>query len=324
MGFQNSAPRFDDINLFIEVLNIWTTRADAAIISTEVPWKELLAGEKPEDYVVNNYKLLAEYYQSKDLMLWVYIDPQNGLDRASDALALVEVGKSIADPDMQEIYKRFVIVMDSILKPAHLGLALETNLIRAAATPAIYNGVKKAANDVASSLTSLKSSARLSISIQVDHAWGKLVGGSFEGVDKDFEDFPFMREIGLSSYPYFGFQKPQDIPIDYYSRLVASKGLPAFVSEGGWTSKSLVTPGQTLESSDQLQKEYIQKQHILLESVKASALFQLTFTDIDVDNLPPDVPDNLFYFTYLGLVNSNLESKPALDAWDKLFEMPRE
>ena len=68
MGFQNSAPRFDYLDLFIQSLAIWTTRADAAIVSTEVPWEELLAGEKPADYVVNNYKGLAEYYRSKNLL----------------------------------------------------------------------------------------------------------------------------------------------------------------------------------------------------------------------------------------------------------------
>jgi hypothetical protein len=80
MGFQNSAPRFDDVEIFLQSLNIWTLRADAAIISTEVPWEKLLAGENIVEYVVNNYKGLAEYYRSKNLTLWMYIDPQNGLD----------------------------------------------------------------------------------------------------------------------------------------------------------------------------------------------------------------------------------------------------
>jgi hypothetical protein len=136
MGFQNSAPRFDNLGIFLQSLNIWTIRADAAIISVEVPWKELLTGENTVEHVVNNYKGLAEYYRTKNLTLWMYIDPQNGLDRTSDALDLVAVGKSISQPAMQEIYKRFVVVMDSVLRPEHVGLALETNLIRSAASPA--------------------------------------------------------------------------------------------------------------------------------------------------------------------------------------------
>src|SRR5687768_7681945 len=81
MGFQNSAPRFDNLEIFLQSLNIWTARADAAIISVEVPWTELLTGENTVEHVVNHYKGLAEYYRTKNLTLWMYIDPQNGLDR---------------------------------------------------------------------------------------------------------------------------------------------------------------------------------------------------------------------------------------------------
>ncbi|MBP6695216.1 MAG: hypothetical protein KA161_08810, partial [Saprospiraceae bacterium] len=85
MGFQNSAPRFDDINLFVQSLQIWTPKSDAAIITTEVPWDSIFAGRSIENYVINNYKALVDYYRSKNLKLWVYIDPQNGLNRTSDA-----------------------------------------------------------------------------------------------------------------------------------------------------------------------------------------------------------------------------------------------
>ncbi len=320
MGFQNSAPRIDNLDLFLQSLAIWTTRADAAIVSTEVPWEELLGGEKPEVYVVNNYKGLVEYYRSKDLELWVYIDPQNGLDRASDALELVNVGKSIAQPEMQAIYRRFVVVMDSILRPKHLGIALETNLIRTISTPAIYNGVRQAANDVAEELLVRNTDAKLSVSVQVDHACGRLIGGVYSGVEEDFTDFPFMEEVGLSSYPYFGYDEPEEIPLDYYSRLVGEKNIPSFVTEGGWSSQPIVTPDRNFFSTDQIQKEYIAYHRELLDEVNATAWFQLTFTDINTYNLPPDVPEIIEYFAFLGLVDTLLLPKPALEAWDEIFK----
>ncbi|MBK7258755.1 MAG: hypothetical protein IPI01_13355 [Ignavibacteriae bacterium] len=41
-------------------------------------------------------------------------------------------------------------------------------------------------------------------------------------VATDFADFPFIDELGLSSYPYLsGFTAPEQIPPDYYSRLAA-------------------------------------------------------------------------------------------------------
>lgn len=319
MGFQNSAPRIDNIDLIIQSLNLWTQRADAAMITTEVPWEELLNGMTANDYVIANYKDLVDFYRSKNFKLWIYIDPQNGLDRASDALDLQAVGKSIADADMQLLYGKFTIAMDSILKPDHLGLALETNLIRDAASVSIYNGVKKAANDVAALIKVRNPNVPLSISVQVDHAWGKLVGGSYKGVAQDFVDFPFLKELGLSSYAYFGFSNPTDIPTNYYSRLMEGKTFPVFITEGGWPSASATTSNGSFTSSPELQKAYIEHHSHLLDEAHATALFQLVFTDLDLATLPPDVPPIIELFASLGLVDITLQAKPALNAWDDLF-----
>lgn len=320
MGFQNSAPRYDNIDFVLQALSLWTPRADAAMITTEVPWKQLLDGVTVNNYVLSEYKGLVDYYRSLDLKLWVYIDPQNGLDRTSDALELKAVSKSIADADIQLLYQKFVVAMDSILHPDHLGLALETNLIRDAATAAIYNGVKKAANDVALLIKARNPNVPLSVSVQADHAWGKLVGGTYKGIEEDFTDFPFTQELGISSYPYFGFEKPTDIPTNYYLRLLDGREISVAITEGGWASASINTPNISFISSPELQKDYIQHHGLLLDNVKATALFQLVFTDIDIGSLPADVPASIQYFSSLGLVDINLQPKPALKEWDNLFK----
>lgn len=314
MGFQSSAPRYE-FNLVIQSLHMWEKRADAAIITTEVPWDSLYNGMSPQTYVLNNYKGLVDYYRTKSFKLWVYIDPANGLDRGADALALVARGKSIAQPDVQKVYRRFAFVMDSMLQPEHLGLVLETNLIRGASPDSIYQGVKKAANDAAFEIREFDQQVKLSVSVQVDYAWGKLTNGSFTSINQDFSDFPFIEELGLSSYPYFGFDKPSDIPLNYYSRLIEGKDIPVFVSEGGWSSATVSTYTGTLEK----QRDYITRQSQLLDQVNAIAVFQLTFTDIDVSALPPNVPSNIALFASLGLVDTDLNPKPSLAAWDKVF-----
>jgi hypothetical protein len=323
MGFANSAPRFDNLDLFVQSLGLWTQRADAAIISNEVPWAELVGGITPEEYVIANFVPLADYYRSKNLELWVYIDPQNGLDRSSDALDLQALGKSIADADIQQAFMRYAFVVDSILQPGHLGLALETNLIRDAAPADIYTGVRVAANNAAAVIRIKNASVKLSVSVQVDHAWGKLVGGTFSGVEQDFADFAFIDELGLSSYPYFGFGSPAELPDDYYSRLLAGHDVPVFVSEGGWTSANASVPGgASVNGTPELQAQYIARQSHLLNNAGAIAVFSLTFTDIDLDALPPDVPASIGYFAYLGLVDKDFQSKPALAEWDKVFALP--
>lgn len=320
MGFQNSAPSTDNLDLFLQSLALWTPRADAAMITTEVPWQQLLNGTPIDTYIVNNYSVLVNYYRSKNLKLWIYIDPQNGLDRTSDALELNAVNKSIADADMQLLYQQFSVAMDSILHPDHLGLALETNLIRAAAPASIYEGVKKAANTTAALIKIKNPTVVLSVSVQADFAWGKLGGGTYRGIAQDFIDFPFMQELGISSYPYFEFTKPGDIPVNYYSRLIEGKTIPVFVSEGGWTSSSISTKDYIITSSPQQQRDYITHHSKLLDEVKAIGIFQLLFTDLDVASLPAGVPDNIHYFASLGLVDITFQPKVALDAWDNLFK----
>jgi hypothetical protein len=321
MGFANSAPRFDSIDTLILSLTLWTQRADAAIISTEVPWDSLLAGESAQRYVLHNYTDLANFYRGKNFRLWVYLDPANGLNRSSDSNPLVAQGKSIAQADVQKIYRRFAVVMDSMLRPDHLGLALETNLIRSIAPLAIYTGVKQAANAAAADVRSMDANVKLSVSVQAEVAWGNLAGsGSYSGIDQDLADFPFVEEIGISSYPYFNFSKPEELPIDYYSRLVAGKSLPLFVSEGGWASETFAGPNGTITSNTTIQQNYITRQSQLLDHANAIALFQLTFTDINLSTVPSYVDPTIKYFTSLGLVGIHLQTKPSLTVWDALFK----
>lgn len=238
-----------------------------------------------------------------------------GLNRATDAASLVALHKSIAQKDIQALYCTYVLAMDSILKPDHLGLAVETNAIRDNAPDSVYQGIKTAASQVVAELRKRNSSVPLSISVQVEWAWGLFSGGTFKGIDQDMLDFPFIQEVGLSSYPYFAFSTPEKIPANYYSRLVANSSLPVFVSEGGWSSK---TVGSYPEST-QLQADYITFQDELLNNANAIALFQLTFTDINVSALSSSIPSSLDQFAYIGLVDSNFQPKPALTSWKNNF-----
>jgi hypothetical protein len=322
MGFMSSAPR-PDFNLYIQSLHLWTTHSDATIISTEVPWDSLLNGENATAYVVNNYLGLVSYCRSLNLKLWVYIDPANGLDRASDSRPLLAKGRSISEPAIQQVYRRFVVVMDSILHPDHLGLALETNLIRIAAPASIYQGVRTAANAAATEVRAIDPHVPLSISVQAEVAWGKLNGsGVFVGVAQDFTDFPFLQELGISSYPYLGYSTPAAIPVNYYSQLVADHAMPVFVSEGGWTSGNLSGNGFSIIGSPALQAAYIQRQGQLLAQARGIGLFQLTFTDLDLSAWPAADSVGLVPFAFLGMVDNNFAPKPALTSWDSLKTRP--
>ncbi|HMG83533.1 MAG TPA: hypothetical protein VK559_10905 [Ferruginibacter sp.] len=321
MGFQNFAPRpvFDE---YIQSLNMWSTRADAAMISVQLPWDSLLAGVTPQAYITNNYSGVVNYWRAKNFQLWILVDPANGLDRSSDAPILVADNKSIAQTPIQQLYRNYVIALDTMLHPEHLGFALETNLIKGDSPDSIYQGIKLAANEAAADVRAVDAQVKFDVSVQVDYAWGYGNGGSFVGVDQVFTDFPFIQELGLSSYPYFSFSDPSQVPLDYYSRLVIGRSTPVFASEGGWTSANINAAGTIINSTPQKQQDYINREALILDSAKAIGWFSLTFTDIDLSAIPAGTNPDIDYFAYLGLVDVNFQPKPALSAWDAIFSRP--
>ncbi len=318
MGFSGTPPRID-VTVAIAAIDMWSKRAEAGMIAQSPPWDSLLAGITPETLVARDLLPLANYYRSKGLSLWLYLDPANGLDRTGEADALVAAHRSITEPSIQAIFRRFAVVADSILKPAHCGLALETNLIRTASSASLYAAVKQVANDAAADLRARGTTAKLSVSVQVDHAWGN-ARGPYAGIAPDLADFPFIEELGLSSYPYLaGFTAPEQLPADYYSRLLAGTTLTAAVTEGGWNSATV----GAVTSSPELQRRYLVRQATLLDNAHATAVFQLMFTDLDIPSL--DLPQGsiLPYFAFNGLVDVHLAPKPALAVWDSLYALPR-
>ncbi|MBL8325713.1 MAG: hypothetical protein JNJ89_12230 [Rubrivivax sp.] len=314
MGFSPNPPR-QTVQAVLQGIDLWSQRAELAIIHEELPWRDLLAGMSPEAILDRDKMQLVAYMKGKGAQLVFMGELNDGLDRAQEAPALRNAGRSLAEPAVQRLYRDYLLAVDRKLQPVMLGLVAESNLIRAAA-PALYPAVRQTANDTAAALRAAGSTTPLMASVQVEVAWGRLGGnGTFAGIDTDLADFPFMHTLGLSSYPYFGFSEPEDLPPDYYTRLVGNRNLPVMVVEGGWASAG----AGTLTSSPARQARYITRHAQLLDAVGAKAWLHLVFADLDLAALPPPLPANLPLFASIGLVDSNFAAKPALASWDSLF-----
>jgi len=319
MGFSIIPPK-PDVKVAIKSAEVWTKRSDAAIMHVDVPWALMLSGTSPADALKKDGVDLEHYYRSKHLRLVLTIDVTNGLARDREAEALVTAHRSITEPAIQQLYRNYVRAVVEILHPDYLGLAAETNLIRAIAPRPVYNAVVKMTNDAASDVRRLRSGTALPIyvSVQVETAWGKLPEKpSYVGIDQDLRDFPFANALGLSSYPYLGgFKNPADIPLNYYARVKGTRPLPVMIVEGGWPSKSM---SGVFSTSPEMQAAYLKRQAQLLEQAGAIGVFQLTFADLDLSTFPKPVPTILPLFATLGLVDAELRPKPALRAWDEIY-----
>ena len=320
MGFSPFPPR-PELPLLVATMDLWAPRADAGLILVDPPWAALLAGEDPDTLIRNNQLGIATYLRAKGLRIIVSIDPTNGLDRSAEAPALVAAGRSLGEPAVRELYRRYATALDTIVRPDYIGLASETNLVRSAAPAAVYDAVVQAADTAAASIRAVDPAAKLYATVQVEVAWGK-PGGSYVGIAQDRADFPFADAIGLSSFPFLGgFSDPDSVPLNYYSRLqdgVASP-LPFLVIEGGWPS---VPAGGATTSTPAMQARYIARHARVIDAAPVTAWFQITFTDLDeaAYGFPPG---SLTPFANLGLVGVDFSPKPALAEWDAVFARPR-
>jgi hypothetical protein len=319
LGFSGFPPK-PDFTVALSAIEMWVTRADAAIFHMEVPWQKLLSGKSAEDALQEDGVELAQFYRSRGLSIVFTIDATDGLARDRESPALRAAGRSITEPAIQRLYRDFAVAVARHIRPDYLGLAAETNLNRAAAPARVYNALVRMVNDAAIDVKALSTRPPLYVSVQVETAWGRLGGpGVYAGIERDLRDFAFIEALGLSSYPYLGgFSEPDQVPIEYYARLGSGHSLPMLVVEGGWASAS-VGP---VQSNVEKQVRWIRRQMQLLDEARAIAAFQLTFTDLDIASFPQPVPEILPLFATLGLVDAQLRAKPALAVWDSAFARP--
>jgi hypothetical protein len=226
----------------------------------------------------------------------------------------------LTEPAVRDAYVRYVAAFAAVIQPEYLSVASETNLVRAAAPPALYAALVDAAGRAAVEAKRRSAATRVFTTIQVEVAWGRPRPGTFVGIARDRVDFPFVEALGLSSFPYLGgFVEPEEVPLDYYTRLQAgSTVLPMLVIEGGWPSAGAAG----IASSPDKQRRYIQQHVRILDAARASAYFQITFTDLDVAGFAVPANSSLPLFATLGLVDVNFAPKPALQAWDDTFRRP--
>jgi len=217
------------------------------------------------------------------------------------------------------VYRDYVVALATIIHPDYIGLAAETNLIREQAPAAVYSALVKMANDGAAAVRQASAnSPPLYVSVQADLAWGP-PPAAYRGIETDFHDFPFMQAIAISSYPYFIYPDPDQVPLDYYARLANGRKMPVLVVEGGWTSGS----AGSIQSSLTKQAKYLRRQERILDSAAAIAVFQLSYTDLDVSQYPAQQQASLGVFAQLGLVDTELRPKTALATYDSIYARPR-
>jgi len=116
--------------------------------------------------------------------------------------------------------------------------------------------------------------------------------------------------VAFTSYPYFGFESPEDIPDDYYAAVSAHTDRPVGFTELGWPSAPIAPLiGSSLEGlggTPEEQVAFVSRLGPLLAPVAPE--FAMWVWAYDTAAVGPS-------FESLGLSTADGEAKPTLAAW---------
>jgi hypothetical protein len=316
MGWAPGAPRPDD-ELVLAVIDSMAAVSDVTLLQQAVPWTGLLAGVPLEDLLDERVEL-ATFLRSRGLEIVFLVDPLDGLDRTREPPELVRAGRSLREPGIRALHESWVEGIAREIRPEWMGLASEINTLAARGDAELYAEIVSLVNTLAPRVRELSPGSRVFVSFQADEANGTLVDpliDHFALID-DFD----IDALGLSSYPVFAFDTPEQVPESYFDPFDEATDLPLLMVEGGWSSGDV----PWADGTPQEQVAYYDRYEILLDRIDARLWVGLTPTDLDVDalGLPPDRAQGLSNFALMGIWDVELERKPAFDAWARIFARP--
>src|SRR4029453_17016590 len=104
MGFSAIPPTTNQATA-VASLDMWSTRADAAIMHVDVQWSAMLAGTSASAAARANALDLANYYRAHNLPIVLMLDVTNGLARNQEAPELVAAGRGITHTRISQLYR---------------------------------------------------------------------------------------------------------------------------------------------------------------------------------------------------------------------------
>ena len=194
--------------------------------------------------------------------------------------------------------------------------------MRVAAPNSLYYSLVTLTQSAYTALHANGSSTSVSISIQLETCWGVLGEITpYRGISTDMVDFSFAQFTGVSTYPYFSYPKPNDMPPDYWTRPAAeTDGRPVYHAEGNWATNASTSTAIRWPWSEADQAKYVTRLASWLTMVNATEWMCLIYADLDWG--PQYTTAQLAPFLSIGVANSNLTAKTALQPWDAVFSIP--
>ncbi|HVX92868.1 MAG TPA: hypothetical protein VHA74_02015 [Candidatus Dojkabacteria bacterium] len=141
---------------------------------------------------------------------------------------------------------------------------------------------------------------------------GKVTNKSQVSMVDDFKNYSDL--VGLTTYPFFDYKNPKDIPTTYFQPLEKYKK-DILITETGWPSKALDNNQTIFNASEDIQLTYLNK--LITIAQKDKNIESLCWLGVNDLNNWIKGNNNLRIFNNLGLKDEKGVEKEVWKEWNK-------
>lgn len=238
--------------------------------------------------------------------------------------------RGFGDAEVAEAYSHFALDMIDRFNPAYFNYAPEiSELILNDSTTTRFDAFVTFAQTVYGTIKAEHPDLPLMVSVALKSP------GSTDAVtiqNRFSEISDYVDIVGISVYPYAFYAHgdkgdPANMPSNWLSQILTIAGdKPVAVTETGWIAEDLTISdyGYAEQSDAGKQEDYISR--LMAAAGDLSLEFVIWFSIVDYDALWSDTlgQDNLSkLWKDTGLYDENLNTRPALDVWQRYYSRER-
>lgn len=326
-GFFPTPPR-PTINSSTQNIKAMSEHADVLLFQEAIPWELFQAGDDVDSSRIRGIGDIIDYAGFYGMQPILVIDPLNGLDRREFQGLPEDWGAAdFSTPEIRTAYKNFAVRIAREFSPRYLGLASEINTYLDA-FPEDQENFLSLYRETYAAVKAESPETRVFVTFQWDDL-NRLDGdGTPYDVKWDQIEFfePQLDIWAISTYPHFFFEEPDDIPEDYYSRLIERTDKELAVAESGWTSEDAGafsgTPGEQVDFLLKLDAQIGESLVFWINLIYANLDWDAYREIFEEQGVEKDM-ETLSDFIFLGLIDADGTPKPALETWDTLRKESR-
>ncbi len=218
---------------------------------------------------------------------------------------------NLSDPKFREEWKKEARAIAAIYKPEYMSLGNEVNAWYIF-NPETFDDYVSLYKETYDAIKEVSPATKVFVTFsyeQLLYGIGNVSGG-FPHWFLIHKFMPKLDLVAFTSYPWKVFEKPEDIPEDYYERISDHISVPVAFTEIGWASFS-----DKFEVSEEEQALFLIRFLNLTRDMNLEFVLWLFLHEMDTKGIPKETGS-------IALKRSDGSEKPVFHVWLKLRKLP--